>query len=122
MGDRKKTDTDDAPAGLDGLDDLELPECRTPGDTRQGRNPGRGEGLGSRETMRRLLDDDTLAFTEDDARGTTRRIQPNPAGRKNGYDPYDSGMLVKKQRKKKKDLRALSQWIEKRKRNPGPQR
>ena len=111
MGDRKKTDSSDPPAGLDGLDDIELPDSRTVSST-----AGRAaSGLGSRETMRRLLDDDALAFTEDDAKGTSRRIQPNPGGLKKGYDPYDSGMLVKKQWKKKKDLRALSEWIEKKK-------
>ena len=34
---------------------------------------------------------------------------------KKGYDPYDSGLLVKKEWKKKKDLRKLSQWIKARK-------
>ena len=111
MGDRKKTDSSDPPAGLDGLDDIELPDSRTES-SMAGRGPS---GLGSRETMRRLLDDDALGFTEDDAKGTQRRIQPNPGGLKKGYDPYDSGMLVKKQWKKKKDLRALSDWIEKKK-------
>jgi hypothetical protein len=32
-------------------------------------------------------------------------------GVKKGYDPYDSGQLVKKDWKKKKDLRRLSDWI-----------
>ena len=69
-------------------------------------------GPSTEETMRRLLNDETLAISPDDAKGTVRRIQPNPGGLKKGYDPYDSGMLVKKQWKKKKDLRALSKWIE----------
>ena len=116
MGDRKKTDSSDPPAGLDGLDDIELPDSRT-ATSPTDRAPS---GLGSRETMRRLLDDDALAFTEEeDSRGTARRIQPNPVGLKKGYDPYDSGMLVKKQWKKKKDLRALSDWIEKKKKLDG---
>ena len=34
---------------------------------------------------------------------------------KKGYDPYDSGLLVKKEWKKKKDLRKLSAWIKTRK-------
>jgi hypothetical protein len=112
VGDSKKTDRGDVPAGLDGLDDMDLPERRTPG-----RGARDGVRLDSRETLERLLDDDTLGVTEDEARGTTRRIQPNPVGLKKGYDPYDSGMLVKKQWKKKKDLRALSEWIEKKKRD-----
>lgn len=72
-------------------------------------------GLSSAEVMRRLLDDDSLTFAEDDSRGTARRIQPNPGGLKKGYDPYDSGLLTKKQWKKTKDLRALSRWIESKK-------
>jgi hypothetical protein len=65
----------------------------------------------SEEVMRRLLDDPTLAFSEDYSAGTVKRIQQNPVGLKKGYDPYDSGQLVKKQWKKKKDLRKLSDWI-----------
>jgi hypothetical protein len=72
-------------------------------------------GLGAEETIKALLNDNTLALTQDDAKGTVRRIQANPAGLKKGYDPYESGLLVKKQWKKKKDLRALSKWIEQKK-------
>jgi hypothetical protein len=72
-------------------------------------------GLGSEETLRRLLNDDTLALTQDDSKATTQRITQNTGGLKKGYDPYDSGMLIKKQWKKKKDLRALSNWMEQKK-------
>jgi len=65
----------------------------------------------SDEVMRRLLDDPTLAFSDDYSAGTVKRIQQNQVGLKKGYDPYDSGQLVKKQWKKKKDLRKLSDWI-----------
>jgi len=71
--------------------------------------------LSSEETLRRLLSDDTLALAESDTGGTTERVSQNPAGLKKGYDPYDSGLLVKKQWKKKKDLHALSRWIEQKK-------
>lgn len=74
-------------------------------------------GLGSEETLRRLLNDETLALTQDDTKGTTARITQNAAGLKKGYDPYDSGLLVKKEWKKKKDLRALSKWIEQKKKS-----
>ena len=69
----------------------------------------------SGDVMLRLLDDPTLAITDDFAQKTNRLVQQNPAGMKKGYDPYDSGLLNKKQFKKKKDLRKLSEWIESRK-------
>lgn len=72
-------------------------------------------GLGSEEVVARLLNDDTLSLSQDSRPGTVHRVQPNPAGLGKGYDPYDSGMLMKKQWKPKKDLRALSKWIEQRK-------
>lgn len=72
-------------------------------------------GLGSKETLQLLLNDQSLALTENGSKGTTKRIEQNAGGLKKGYDPYDSGMLVKKQWKKKKDLRALSKWIEQKK-------
>ena len=72
-------------------------------------------GNTSDEVMRRLLDDPTLAFSTDYSVGTHQQIQQNPAGLKKGYDPYDSGQLVKKEWKKKKDLRKLSEWIKSRK-------
>jgi hypothetical protein len=72
-------------------------------------------GLGSKETLELLLNDQSLALTENGSKGTTKRIEQNAGGLKKGYDPYDSGMLVKKQWKKKKDLRALSKWIEQKK-------
>jgi hypothetical protein len=67
------------------------------------------------EVMRRLLDDPTLAFSNDYSPGTDKRIQQNQLGLKKGYDPYDSGQLVKKEWRKKKDLRKLSDWISSRK-------
>jgi hypothetical protein len=69
----------------------------------------------SDEVMRRLLDDPTLAFSAEYQPGTQKRIQQNQVGMKKGYDPYDSGLLVKKEWKKKKDLRKLSEWIKQRK-------
>lgn len=68
-------------------------------------------GASGDEVMRRLLDDPTLGFTDDYSRGNSKRIEQNAQGMKKGYDPYDSGMLVKKEWKKRKDLRKLSAWI-----------
>jgi hypothetical protein len=56
-----------------------------------------------------------LAISDDFARNTNRLVQQNPQGLRKGYDPYDSGMLAKKQYKKKKDLKKLSGWITSRK-------
>ena len=66
------------------------------------------------EVMRRLLDDPSLAFSNDYTSGSHKAIQKNAFGVKKGYDPYDSGLLVKKEWKKKKDLRQLSEWIKSR--------
>ena len=65
--------------------------------------------------MMRLLEDPSLAISDDDAQDAMRPVKQNPQGVKKGYDPYDSGMLAKKQPRKKKDLRRLSSWIKSRK-------
>jgi hypothetical protein len=67
---------------------------------------------GNAEVVARLLDDPTLALNDEDAQRTTQYVKSNPQGLKKGYDPYDSGTLAKKQFKKKKDLRKLSDWIQ----------
>lgn len=72
-------------------------------------------GASGEDVMRRLLDDPNLAFSNEYSQGTIRRVQQNPQGLKKGYDPYDSGLLTKKEWKKKKDLKRLSKWIKGRK-------
>lgn len=69
----------------------------------------------SDDVMRRLLNDPNLAFSHDYGQGSEKRIQPNPRGVKQGYNPYESGLLQKKEWKKKKDLHRLSEWIKKQK-------
>lgn len=39
-------------------------------------------------------------------------IQQNPKGLRVGYNPYESGLLPKTERKRKKDLRELSKWVD----------
>ena len=73
------------------------------------------KGASGSDVMRLLLDDPNLTFSNDYGQGTEKRIQQNQLGVKKGYDPYDSGLLVKKEWKKKKDLRKLSSWIKTRK-------
>lgn len=69
------------------------------------------KGLTGKDAIAKLLNDDTLAITEDEAKGTTDRIHKNPSGTRKGYDPLDSGLLTTTERKRPKDLRALSDWI-----------
>jgi hypothetical protein len=75
------------------------------------------KALTSADALSRLLNDPTLALSEE-ARSAIGRLQPNPQGVVKGYDPYDSGMLNKDKRKQKKDLRALSKWITAKKQPP----
>ena len=63
---------------------------------------------GAIERLRALVDP-TLIVVDDDAPNS---VQHNPKGLKVGYNPYDSGALGKTERKKKKSLRELSNWIE----------
>jgi len=69
----------------------------------------------SGDVMLRLLNDPSLAISDDFVQGTNQPVKQNPQGLRKGYDPYDSGLLAKKQFKKKKDLRKLSGWIQSRK-------
>ncbi|AMN45810.1 hypothetical protein ACG33_01545 [Steroidobacter denitrificans] len=39
-------------------------------------------------------------------------IRCNPAGLRVGYDPYESGLLTRRPRRKKTDLRELSRWVQ----------
>ena len=51
----------------------------------------------------------------DDAPSPVGNLTVNKAAVKSGYNPYESGLILKK-RAKKRDLRELSRWIEARKR------
>ena len=39
-------------------------------------------------------------------------IRSNPKGLRNGYNPYESGLLAKKGPRRQVDLRELSKWME----------
>ncbi len=58
----------------------------------------------------RRLDHPALALANDQPPRNT--LKTNGTGLKAGYNPYDSGMLPKPSYRRKKDLRALSRWIE----------
>lgn len=52
-----------------------------------------------------------LAIVEDEG-PKNAPIQNNPKGLRLGYNPYESGLLARKGSAKKRDLRALSKWME----------
>lgn len=86
--------------------------------------------ISAEETGNRLSDDDDtgerlrdpvleqlgidysgLALAED-APPAHAPAQVNRKGLRVGYNPYESGMLLKKEWKRKRDLNELSRWIE----------
>lgn len=69
-----------------------------------------GEHADSRRL--RALSVPNLVLVEDEPPAEGRKVSLNKRGVKQGYNPYDSGMLKKDQHKKPRDLRALSKWIE----------
>ena len=52
-----------------------------------------------------------LAIVDDEAPANAP-IRSNPKGLRNGYNPYESGVLARKGPAKKRDLRELSKWME----------
>ena len=48
----------------------------------------------------------------DDEPAANAPIRNNEKGLRIGYNPYQSGLLPKKEGRKKRDLRELSKWIE----------
>jgi len=48
----------------------------------------------------------------DDEQPANAPIRNNPKGLRNGYNPYESGLLARKGTSKKRDLRELSKWME----------
>ena len=69
--------------------------------------------LGGAERIRALVDPSLQV--KDDEDDPLNPIRSNPKGLKSGYNPYNSGALVKTTWKKKKNLKELSKWIELRK-------
>lgn len=60
---------------------------------------------------RKALAHPGLAIVDDEPPANAP-IRQNPKGLRVGYNPYQSGMLTKKEWKPKRDLRELSKWIE----------
>lgn len=64
------------------------------------------------ERLRReALDHPGLSMLEDEPEANTP-IRTNPKGLRVGYNPYESGVLAKKEWKPKRNLNDLSKWIE----------
>jgi hypothetical protein len=68
----------------------------------------------STQRMKRL--ENTALTVAEDAPTPFSPVKVNPLGTAKGYDPYDSGKLMKtSERPRKKDLRKLSEWVAMRK-------
>lgn len=52
-----------------------------------------------------------LAIVDDEGPANAP-IRSNPKGLRNGYNPYESGLLNRKGPARKRDLRELSKWME----------
>ncbi len=107
---------------MDGDDLDELQGDGQPGSARR-EHDGHGNpvhvphrNLGSEEVLSRLLNDEQLEVDDAPPAAGSRKVVQNSAGLKKGYDPYESGLLAKKEHRRKRDLRALSEWIKAKKR------
>jgi hypothetical protein len=64
------------------------------------------------------LENPTLSLA-DDAPAPLEVLNQNPLGTVQGYSPYDSGVLAKKEAPRKTDLRKLSEWLKLKKQTDG---
>lgn len=69
------------------------------------------DGEDGERARRRALAHPGLALMDDEPRANAP-ISNNAKGLRLGYNPYESGLLAKKEWKKKRDLRELSKWLE----------
>jgi hypothetical protein len=67
------------------------------------------DSVGQLERMR-ALDPPGLRI-QDDAAVVRAKVRLPPKGPERGYSPYNSGLLNRTEPPKKKDIRALSEWI-----------
>lgn len=79
------------------------------------------DGEAGERARRKALEHPGLSMVEEEADGNTP-IQNNAKGLRLGYNPYESGLLPRKQTAQKRDLRELSKWIEAKKRFGGGSR
>ena len=69
------------------------------------------EGAAGDRARNRALAHPGLSIVEDEGPANAP-IRSNPKGLRNGYNPYESGLLARKGPAKKRDLRELSKWME----------
>lgn len=73
------------------------------------------EGEEGERARRKALENPGLTMVEDEP-AADAPIRNNSTGLRLGYNPYESGLLPRKQVTKKRDLRELSKWLEMKKR------
>jgi hypothetical protein len=76
------------------------------------------DGEDGERARRRALAHPGLTVVDEDP-NPNAPIRNNPKGLRIGYNPYESGLLAKKDWKRKRDLRELSKWIETKKKVGG---
>jgi hypothetical protein len=76
------------------------------------------EGEDADRLRQKALDHPGLSLIDEEPVAATP-IRSNPKGLRVGYNPYESGVLAKKDVKRKRDLRELSKWIEKKRQTSG---
>ena len=69
------------------------------------------EGEAADRARNKALANPGLAIVEEEGPANAP-IRSNPKGLRNGYNPYESGLLSRKGPQKKRDLRELSKWME----------
>ena len=69
------------------------------------------DGEAGERARKKALAHPGLAIVEDEGPANAP-IRSNPKGLRNGYNPYESGLLARKGAPRKRDLRELSKWME----------
>ena len=69
------------------------------------------DGAAGERARNKALAHPGLAIVEEETPASAP-IRSNPKGLRNGYNPYESGLLAKKGQRRKVDLRQLSKWME----------
>lgn len=77
------------------------------------------EGEAGERARRRALAHPGLSIVDDEPQANAP-IRNNSKGLRLGYNPYESGLLPKKELRKKRDLHELSKWIEAKKKLEKP--